>query len=254
MNLLLVIQSDPGCRLPHPGSEPSECIFPSGSATNICSSMGRRVRFTEDELRDALARSRSWSEALRRLRYRSAGGNWRTLQKYAAQWGISTDHFDPDAARRVGLDRARGKPRPLEEVMVKGSSYSRSHLKRRLFAEGLKQRCCEMCGQIEIWRGRRLALILDHINGVPDDHRLSNLRILCPNYAATLDTHCGNKNKLPRVSRDCHRCGQARRSPRMATARRGVSTASPTTRCASGCDSTSVRRRAGKNRPRDAPA
>ena len=31
-----------------------------------------------------------------------------------------------------------------------------------------------------------MALILDHINGVADDNRLENLRIVCPNCAATL--------------------------------------------------------------------
>ena len=33
-------------------------------------------------------------------------------------------------------------------------------------------------------------------NGIPDDNRLENLRILCPNCNATLDTHCSkNSNK-----------------------------------------------------------
>ncbi len=90
--------------------------------------------------------------------------------------------------------------------MVRDSTYSRAHLKRRLFDVGLKLPVCEKCGQCEIWRGRRMALILDHINGVPNDHRLENLQILCPNCAATLDTHCGNKNRLPRSPRMCLRC------------------------------------------------
>jgi hypothetical protein len=70
--------------------------------------------------------------------------------------------------------------------LVEGSTFSRHHLKERLFAESLKRRECETCGQGEIWRGGRMALILDHINGIPDDHRLENLRILWPNCAATL--------------------------------------------------------------------
>jgi len=41
-----------------------------------------------------------------------------------------------------------------------------------------------------------MSLILDHINGKRDDHRIENLRILCPNCAATLETHCGRKNRL----------------------------------------------------------
>ncbi|MDX6580908.1 MAG: hypothetical protein QOI10_92 [Solirubrobacterales bacterium] len=93
--------------------------------------------------------------------------------------------------------------------MVRDSTYSRFHLKRRLFDEGLKRRVCEECGQGEIWRGRRIALILDHINGVPNDHRLENLRILCPNCAGTLDTHCGSKNRISKQPRDCLACGQS---------------------------------------------
>ncbi|MEO8092116.1 MAG: hypothetical protein ABI726_05360 [bacterium] len=163
-------------------------------------------RFTELQLREAIRSSRSWAETLRRLRYRSAGGNWRTLQKYARLWSISVEHFDPAAARRESL-RQCNVPRPLAEVMVQGSSYSRGNLKQRLFAEGLKERRCELCGLSDVWRGRRMALILDHINGIPDDHRLENLRIVCPNCAATLDTHCGAKNRQDREPRACLRCG-----------------------------------------------
>ena len=47
-----------------------------------------------------------------------------------------------------------------------------------------------------------MGLILDHINGVRDDNRLENLRIVCPNCAATLETHCGRKNRLEPVERD----------------------------------------------------
>src|SRR5262249_10271723 len=48
---------------------------------------------------------------------------------------------------------------------------------------------------------------LDHINGVPTDNRLENLRIVCPNCAATLDTHCGRKRRLEREPRSCVHCG-----------------------------------------------
>lgn len=39
-----------------------------------------------------------------------------------------------------------------------------------------------------------MSLILDHINGVYNDNRLENLRIVCPNCNATLETHCGRHN------------------------------------------------------------
>lgn len=119
-------------------------------------------------------------------------------------WAIPVDHFDPDAARRAGLRRA---PTPLAEVLVECSTYQRGLLKERLFAEGLKQRRCELCGQGELWQGRRMSLILDHVNGVHDDNRLENLRIVCPNCNATLDTHCGRNGRVPRDERACPGCG-----------------------------------------------
>ena len=161
-------------------------------------------RYSEEQARSAVAASESLTEALRRLGVRPAGGNAAVLRSWIAAWGIATEHFDPHAALR----RAAKAPRPLAEVMVEGSTYGRASLKRRLFAEGLKQRTCELCGQGELWHGRRMSLILDHVNGVPDDHRLENLRIVCPNCAATLDTHCARN--LPKAV--CRRCGARLRS------------------------------------------
>lgn len=113
-------------------------------------------------------------------------------------------HFDPHEASRERLRQNQWTARPLDEVLVEGSAFSRVQLKKRLYAEGLKRPLCEMCGQDELWRGRRMSLILDHVNGVSDDHRLENLRILCPNCAATLDTHCGRNVGHPRR---CAVCG-----------------------------------------------
>jgi hypothetical protein len=166
--------------------------------------MGRGPRYSEHEAIAAVARSSSYAEALRRLGMRPAGGNHRTLRRYVEEvWRIPVDHFDPDRARNQALRR---NPVPLGSILVKESTYSRGHLKERLFKQGLKARACELCGQSEIWRGKRMALILDHINGVANDHRLENLRVVCPNCAATLDTHCGRQNRLDTDPRKCLRC------------------------------------------------
>jgi hypothetical protein len=158
--------------------------------------------FSEQDLRAAIAQSLTWAGTLRALGYEVKGANYRTLQRWARIWRITTDHFDPNAARRTA---SMGRAKTLAEVMVENSTYPRGQLKDRLFAEGLKQRVCQRCGQGETWHGRRMALILDHINGVSNDHRLENLQIVCANCAATLDTHCGRN--VPR-ERNCPGCGE----------------------------------------------
>ncbi len=88
--------------------------------------MPRTPPFSEYEARVAIAQARSWSEALRRLGYVPKGCNYRTLQRWARQWEISTEHFDPNASRRKSNRR---RSIPLGEILVAHSTYSRGLLK-----------------------------------------------------------------------------------------------------------------------------
>jgi hypothetical protein len=162
-------------------------------------------RYTEQQVRAAVAESPSLTVALRRLGLRPAGGNHRTLRSLIERYGISTDHFNPNWVLRGPRPR---RATPLYEVLVENSHYNRTKLKQRLYDAGLRRRECELCGQGEAWQGRQMSLILDHINGVATDNRIENLRIVCPNCAATLDTHCGRKNRICREPRSCLRCGR----------------------------------------------
>lgn len=185
---------------------PSLPLEPPQHSVCIDRYLGSVPRYDEQEARDAVAESKNYSEVLRRLGMRPAGGNHALLRHWIDDvWQIPTDHFDGGASVRRSFRRAT----PMAEVLVRDSSYPRGHLKRRLYEGGYKERRCEMCGQGEEWRGRWMGLILDHINGVPNDNRIENLRIVCPNCAATLETHCGRKNRTERPTRECKRCGKS---------------------------------------------
>ncbi len=84
---------------------------------------------------------------------------------------------------------------PLGQILVEDSPYGISHLKRRLISEGHLDDLCSKCGITE-WNGKALVLHLDHINGKNRDHRLVNLRLLCPNCHSQTSTYCGRNKRI----------------------------------------------------------
>ena len=53
---------------------------------------------------------------------------------------------------------------------------------------------CVICGMENIWNGKPLNFILDHINGDASNNHEENLRLICPNCDSQLDTY-KSKNK-----------------------------------------------------------
>lgn len=87
---------------------------------------------------------------------------------------------------------------PDEQVFVEHSRISIGYkIARRLRRMGWESRC-QICG-ISEWLGKPLTLHLDHINGIHDDNRLTNLRFLCPNCHSQTDTYCrrGRYDAIP---------------------------------------------------------
>ena len=157
-----------------------------------------RRRWTEDELRTAVATSTTVAGVARRLGYRPSGGIHRMLQAAIRMRELDTSHF---TGQGWAAGRSFSRPRrPLEEILVQRSSYPPSNLRRRLIAAGLKDGRCEGCG-IDEWQGEPLSLHLDHVNGDPLDNRLENLRILCPNCHALTDTWCGRNRRRSPIGR-----------------------------------------------------
>lgn len=91
-------------------------------------------------------------------------------------------------ARQRGEIRSRPPAMPIDELLV--GARGRTHVKKRLLHAGLLENRCQECGLSE-WRGKPLSVHIDHINGIPNDHRLENLRMLCPNCHSQTHTYGG---------------------------------------------------------------
>ena len=162
--------------------------------------MSKTRSWTDEQLIAAVKESRSYRMVLQKIGLVPAGGNYKHVLLSINKLGLNTDHF-MGKGWNVGWTFDPRKARlSLNEILVRGRPTQSHKLRLRLISEGLKKPTCELCGWHEMAPDGRLPLELDHINGDPNDNRLDNLRILCPNCHSLQPTHRG-KNKKVRYAR-----------------------------------------------------
>lgn len=151
---------------------------------------GTQRRWTDDDFVRAVARCTNFTDVLRALGLRPAGGNHRAMRRAAERLGVELAHFtDERRLRGLRAARERGRRR-LEDVFCRGSSVNPSILRKRA-RRLLAPIRCEARGNTGERHGAPLTLQLDHRNGIRDDNRLENLRWLCPNRHSQTATFAG---------------------------------------------------------------
>jgi hypothetical protein len=146
--------------------------------------------YMSDEFKDIIKSSNSLSDVCSKMNLVKSYGNRKTIKKYIKLNNLDMSHF------HIIKHKVSGKKNKLDDILIENSTYSNNNnLKERLYKEGIKERKCVLCGQNEYWNNMKISLILDHINGINDDNRIENLRIVCPNCNAGLDTFSGKNMK-----------------------------------------------------------
>ena len=149
--------------------------------------MGKRIRCSDVEIVEASMKTNSASSAAAML-----GIQYGTYKRHAIRLGVfKTNQSGTGISKPVLDDRKMS----LDDILDgKHPQYQSNKLRLRLLQEGIKEHKCEACGITE-WLGNPAPLELDHIDGDRHNHKLDNLRLLCPNCHSQTDTYRGRNTR-----------------------------------------------------------
>jgi len=140
------------------------------------------MKYSEEFLKEIVDKSISISQVLINIGLKPSGGNYYHITKKIKDYNIDITHFLGQGWSKNKISpRKYTKEEFILKILTINSNYRSHLLKLKLYDYGLKFKYCEKCGQGEIWCDEILGLELHHINGINNDNRIENLKILCPN-------------------------------------------------------------------------
>lgn len=151
-------------------------------------------KIDRNTLKELTQKSTTIRQILNYFGLSSKGGNYKTLRRRLDHEGIDHSHIPMGRGSNKGR-RFSGDALSLNMIMIENSTYNPGHLKPRLIQSGLLEERCYICSLEPMWNGQSLVFRLDHINGINNDNRLENLRLLCPNCDSQTSTFAGRNHK-----------------------------------------------------------
>lgn len=142
------------------------------------------MKYTKEMLEPIIKESYSLRNSMLKLGLSESGGGYSKIKKLIAEFNLDTTHFTGPLWNKgkssVTDDRIKSKY-TIDEMFCIDSMITNDRIKKILIDKKiLEYKCCD-CGNTGKWNGKPIVLELDHINGVNNDNRIENLRILCPN-------------------------------------------------------------------------
>lgn len=150
---------------------------------------------SEDEFISLIRNSNNKAEVLFKLGYSVKGNSWgyTLLRKRMEELHLNGTEFKGRSGFKDKVNESL-KLENVDKILCENSPHTRAVIRRFVLKNNLIPYKCSCCGNEGMWLDKPLSLQLDHINGNCSDHRLENLRWLCPNCHVQTSTH-GSKNE-----------------------------------------------------------
>lgn len=152
--------------------------------------------WTDSQLISAVEGSTNMKQVLEKLGFEPIGHYYRFFKKKIIELNISSNHWITVSPQNNLIKKS------TEDLIKTGTASS---IKKRIIKENLLAYQCSQCG-ISDWRGNKIVLQLDHIDGCNTNNSLENLRLICPNCHSQTDTFTGKNVKRNKVKHTCE-CG-----------------------------------------------
>jgi hypothetical protein len=157
---------------------------------------------SKEKMLELISKCNSITEVLSYFKLKNKGDNSKTLKAKLLSDNISfldmKNLLIANYKNKISLNGFKKRSKELIDfkyLLTENSTVNRTNLKERLLENNILKNECSICGQLPIWNNKPLSLHIDHINGISDDNRLENLRILCPHCHSQTDTFAGRNNK-----------------------------------------------------------
>lgn len=151
-------------------------------------------KISSDEFENLVNISNSVTQILSYFNMKNHGSNFRTLKERFLREKLDYEDF-VNKSKKMSFYNKNARNYSNEEIFKENSKIKRRIIKNRILKDNLLEYRCSICGQKPFWNGNPMTLILDHENGVNNDHRLENLRFVCGNCNIQLPTNAGKNNK-----------------------------------------------------------